>query len=1155
MEATFQKYPAYKNSGVEWLGVIPEGWEVIKLKYIVNINCNSLAEDCDKNYKFKYVDIGSVSYENGIERTDMFSFKNAPSRARRRAKKNDTIVSTVRTYLKAIDFIDKEKEKFIYSTGFAVLQPDVSLINAKYANAFIKTSTFTNQVDIASKGMSYPAINSTDLSNLLVVIPPKEEQTAIATITTEDSVSHVQCPGDQTGTAYVEVTAGDGYPFTFVWKNEKGQTITNHIANTETTSHITHLTEGVYTCKITDVNGYTETLELEILVTNAIYDELERIDITTDMSNQEISYLEGFTIPSGNTVTLTNCTLKFAEDAYVIVEEGAYLKLINSTLSNEDQCGNFLWQGLEVWGIKSLSQNYTIGSFNQGKLFMDGSTIKNAVNAISVWGRNENNLNKAGGIVIAQHSHFINNVCSIIFKPYHNIAGGTEQNNLSQFKNCNFIINNSNYIQYNESYEFSKHIDLYDVKGIKFVGGLFSNTASQGVSEYNRAIASLGAGFDIDSYCTSTPCTSGDPTHFIGFYRAVSTYESNDQSYSFCINHALFENNMYGVYDDGVNNATIINSTFKIGENTVDGGACPSGSYGHGIYMRGNSLFTIENNTFNRYATAPVGGNYKGIVLDEVEAISEIIYKNEFTGLEYGNFTHGDCRENYDHDYKGPRYMCNHNSGNKNDFYFENANTLPNGDGDAAVNTFQGNSVTASRNTFSDSQNPGFKWHIYNGGTQDINYYYYNASSEIPTELWWSPNSPNDLIVLYEVTGTPYGCPDNVGGGSSGGGAITLSPESQQEQETNYANALSDYQSVKNIYESYKDGGSTPQEVMDVESAQPNDMWALRAQLLGHSPHLSQEVLIKTSDRTDVFPESVLFDILAANPDELKKKELMDYLEEKEEPLPDYMIELLRDIAKDTTYKTTLLRHMRNHTYDYKESAHNIIRSLLYADTLDFQELRNWYDNRGDLVSDRQIVQSYLHEGDYSSAISLLDMLPSLYELEGEALIEHNNYKQMIEMRHQWELAGIEKTQLDSLRIDTLANIADTARGMAGAMARGLLEYAYGYHFVNCTECGNQNKNSELGGWKLPENKPAKVQLEVSPNPANTWIRFKYELPENSTAIIRISNANGQTIAELPLQSGMKEYVWDVRNIPSGTYYYHMDANNQIASGTFIINH
>ncbi|WP_057937880.1 restriction endonuclease subunit S [Algoriphagus resistens] len=33
-KATFQKYPAYKDSGVEWLGEIPEGWELRRFKYL-----------------------------------------------------------------------------------------------------------------------------------------------------------------------------------------------------------------------------------------------------------------------------------------------------------------------------------------------------------------------------------------------------------------------------------------------------------------------------------------------------------------------------------------------------------------------------------------------------------------------------------------------------------------------------------------------------------------------------------------------------------------------------------------------------------------------------------------------------------------------------------------------------------------------------------------------------------------------------------------------------------------------------------------------------------------------------------------------------------------------------------------------------------------
>ena len=179
-KTTFKKYPAYKDSGVEWLGEIPAEWEVLKIKNVSRINTNSLSEDCKGDFEFNYVDIGNVTYEKGIVGTEKFTFRNAPSRARRIAKPKDTIISTVRTYLKAIDFISKEKSKYIFSTGFAVLEPINNKIIPQFLSSFVKSSMFTNQVDIASKGMSYPAINSTDLSNLRICIPSRTEQTAIA---------------------------------------------------------------------------------------------------------------------------------------------------------------------------------------------------------------------------------------------------------------------------------------------------------------------------------------------------------------------------------------------------------------------------------------------------------------------------------------------------------------------------------------------------------------------------------------------------------------------------------------------------------------------------------------------------------------------------------------------------------------------------------------------------------------------------------------------------------------------------------------------------------------------------------------------------------------------------------------------------------------
>lgn len=164
-----------KDSGVDWIGEIPEHWEVRKLKQVCKININSLDERTNPNYEFEYIDIGSVTYENGIINRESFLFKNAPSRARRIAKEGDTIVSTVRTYLKAIDFVDKSKSNYIFSTGFAVLEPNND-VYPKYLFSFIKSDAFTEQVSVNSKGMSYPAINSTELGAQKVLFIPYEEQ-------------------------------------------------------------------------------------------------------------------------------------------------------------------------------------------------------------------------------------------------------------------------------------------------------------------------------------------------------------------------------------------------------------------------------------------------------------------------------------------------------------------------------------------------------------------------------------------------------------------------------------------------------------------------------------------------------------------------------------------------------------------------------------------------------------------------------------------------------------------------------------------------------------------------------------------------------------------------------------------------------------------
>jgi type I restriction enzyme S subunit len=112
-----------KPSGVEWLGDVPEHWVVKPLKHWTRLNARTLAEGTDPDFEFRYIDIGTVNEGRLVREPIRMRFRDAPSRARRVLHKGDTIVSTVRTYLKAVWYVEEEADDLIASTGFAVLSP------------------------------------------------------------------------------------------------------------------------------------------------------------------------------------------------------------------------------------------------------------------------------------------------------------------------------------------------------------------------------------------------------------------------------------------------------------------------------------------------------------------------------------------------------------------------------------------------------------------------------------------------------------------------------------------------------------------------------------------------------------------------------------------------------------------------------------------------------------------------------------------------------------------------------------------------------------------------------------------------------------------------------------------------------------------------
>ena len=166
------------DRSVPWRDACPKTWRLTPVKYVCSINRRALPETTDPDNEFRYVDISSVDSEGNWIVSEPMRFGDAPSRARRVVANGDVLVSTVRTYLRAIAYVDRVDEPLICSTGFAVLSANGDVV-PKFLAYWARSVYFVDEVVARSVGVSYPAVNASDIGNIPCPVRPLDEQRAI----------------------------------------------------------------------------------------------------------------------------------------------------------------------------------------------------------------------------------------------------------------------------------------------------------------------------------------------------------------------------------------------------------------------------------------------------------------------------------------------------------------------------------------------------------------------------------------------------------------------------------------------------------------------------------------------------------------------------------------------------------------------------------------------------------------------------------------------------------------------------------------------------------------------------------------------------------------------------------------------------------------
>lgn len=183
MKTNMQKYPAYKDSGVEWLGEIPSGWSEIKIKINSTIyNGDSLNENKKAKYEsddethLAYIsskdidlDTSIINYENGLRIP-----RNEPKY--KVAKINSSLICIEGGSAgRKIAFTNQD---VCFVNKLACVSAKNNF-NSKFLYYTLKGSLFQTQFKLAMSGM-IGGVAISSINNFYILIPPLPEQTAIA---------------------------------------------------------------------------------------------------------------------------------------------------------------------------------------------------------------------------------------------------------------------------------------------------------------------------------------------------------------------------------------------------------------------------------------------------------------------------------------------------------------------------------------------------------------------------------------------------------------------------------------------------------------------------------------------------------------------------------------------------------------------------------------------------------------------------------------------------------------------------------------------------------------------------------------------------------------------------------------------------------------
>ena len=171
----FKQYPSYKNSGVEWLGDVPEHWYIFKSnKIFKQSNVRSYESDEQLTASQKYGVIPQSLYMKKEESKVVLALSGIDNF--KHVDKNDFVIS-LRSFQGGIELCFYDG---CVSPAYTVLKPN-KVINYSFWSYLFKSTIYISVLNTAVDGIREgKTISYTNFGKIYINIPPLSEQAQIA---------------------------------------------------------------------------------------------------------------------------------------------------------------------------------------------------------------------------------------------------------------------------------------------------------------------------------------------------------------------------------------------------------------------------------------------------------------------------------------------------------------------------------------------------------------------------------------------------------------------------------------------------------------------------------------------------------------------------------------------------------------------------------------------------------------------------------------------------------------------------------------------------------------------------------------------------------------------------------------------------------------